>query len=193
MSRNFLRGPDLFRGRKQVFDDCIAPNQSADMKYLPHLLLACATALSFASCAAPGGAGGGGASTETQLGPHSAQKFALVTRRSGAQNPDPQASRTVALVIKVEQQMTSGGQEIKATASAHRDGPNGALTTGVILSAEVVQPEEFKTEPRETGEARVNKTIGAQGNKFRTVVARAVASSKEFPDAVVELTIPGDQ
>ncbi len=174
-----------------MFDDGIAPNQNAAMKYLPHLLLACATALSFASCAAPGGAGG--VSTETQLGPKSAQKFALVTRRAGAQNPDPQASRTIALVIKVEQQMTDGGQEIKATASAHRDGPNGPLTTGVILSAQVVQPETFGTEPRETGEARVNKTIDAAGGKFRTVVARAVASSKEFPDTAVELTIPGDQ
>ncbi len=162
------------------------------MKYLPHLLLVSATALSLVSCAAPTGAGGR-VGTETQLGPHSAQKFGLVTRRAGAQNADPQASRTVAIVIKVEQQMTEGGQEIKATASAHRDGPNGALTSGVILSAQVVQPETFGTEARETGEARINKTIASQGNKFRTVVARAVANSKEFPETIVELTIPGDQ
>lgn len=166
------------------------PNQNSDMKYLPHLFLAAVVASSFSSCAAPGGAAGG---SQTQLGPHSGQKFAIVTRRSGARDSDPQASHLVAIVIRVEQQMTSEGQEIKAAASAHADGPGGTLTNGVTLSAHVLQPVDFKTQPQVTGEARISKTISAQGGKFKTVVAQAVASSSEFPDTVVEVTIPGDQ
>lgn len=117
----------------------------------------------------------------------------MVTRRSGTRDSDPQASHLVAIVIKVEQQMTSGGQEIKASASAHTDGPGGNLASGVTLSAHVLQPVDFKTEPQLTGEARITKTIGASGGKFKTVVAQAVASSAQFPDTVVELIIPGDQ
>ena len=161
------------------------------MKYLPHFFLATAIALSFSSCAAPGGAGGRGA--ESQLGPHSAQKFALVTRRGGARDSDPQASHVVAIVVRVEQQMTSGGQEIKASASAHQDGPGGTLSNGVTLSVHVLQPSDFQTSPQVTGEARITKTVDAQGGKFKTVVAQAIASSPEFPDTTVELTIPGDQ
>ncbi len=161
------------------------------MKHLPHLFLATVVALSFSSCAAPTGGGGPGA--ESQLGPHSAQKFTLVTRRSGARDSDPQASHTIAIVARVEQQMTSGGQEIKASASAHADGPGGALTNGVTLSIHILQPSEAKTEPQVTGEARLTKTIPAEGGKFKTVVVQATASSLEFPDTVVDLTVPGDQ
>lgn len=161
------------------------------MKYLPHLFLATVAALSFSSCAAPTGGGGRGA--EAQLGPHSAQKFSLVTRRGGARDSDPQGSHIIAIVARVEQQMTSGEQEIKASASAHTDGPGGALANGVTLSIHILQPSDAKTEPQVTGEARLTKTIPADGGKFKTVVVQATAKSEQFPDTVVELTVPGDQ
>ncbi len=165
------------------------------MKYLPHLLLATVSALSLASCAAPGGAtaGGGSGGAETQLGAHSAQKFTLVQRRTGARDSNPLGGHTVAIMIKVEQQMVGGEQEIKASASAHSDGPGGALTNIDGLSVRIVQPSEAKTEPRKTGEARITKSIPAQGGKFKTVVAEAIATSPELPDTTVQITVPGDQ
>lgn len=130
---------------------------------------------------------------ETQLGPHSGQKFVLMQRRTGARDSDPLTGHTVALVIRVEQKMNGGEQEITASGSAHSDGPSGALTSVDGLSVHLLQPSEGRTEPRKTGEARLTKSIPASGGKYRTVVAEAVVHSPEFPDTNVSLTIPGDQ
>ena len=162
------------------------------MKYLTHFFLAVLVTLSFSSCAAPAGGGGGGGA-QSQLGPHSGQKFVLVQRGAGAHDMELQSGRTVALVIRIEQKMVGGEQEITASASAHSDGPGGALTSVDALQVHVLQPSDFKTEPRKTGEARITKTIPAQGGKFKTVVAEAVATSSNFPNTTVSLTIPGDQ
>lgn len=168
-------------------------HQTAAMKYLPHLLLATVTSLSLASCAAPGGAAAGG--TETQLGPHSAQKFVLITHTGARQlnENDPNFARTVALVVTVEQKMAGGQQEITARASAHKDGPNGALIGLDGLRIHVTQPVDFGTEPHNTGEARITKSIPAPGGKFKTVTAEATVSSTEYTSGVASVTIPGDQ
>ena len=163
------------------------------MKYLPHLLLATATALSLASCAAPGGGGATGA--ETQLGPHSAQKLILVTH-TGARTlneNDPNYVRTLALVVKVEQRMVGGQQEITATAEAHKDGPTGPLVGVDGLRVHVTQPVEFGTEPRKAGAAHITKSIPAAGGKFKTVTAEATINSPDYTSSVASITIPGDQ
>jgi hypothetical protein len=166
------------------------------MKYLPHFLLAIVTALSLSSCAAPGGAGGAGAAgAATQLGPHSAQSFTLVTH-TGARTlneNDPNYAHTVALVVTVEQQMVGGQQEISARAAAHKDGPNGTLITVDGLRVHVTQPVDFGTEPHKTGEARIKKSIPAAGGKFRTVVAEAILNSPDYTNGVATVTVPGDQ
>lgn len=165
------------------------------MKYLPHLLLATATALSLASCAAPGGGGAAAGGAETQLGPHSAQKFVLVTR-TGARTlneTDPNYARTAALVVRVEQKMVGGQQEITAIASAHKDGPTGPLLGVEGLRVHVTQPTDFGTEPRKTGEARITKSIPAADGKFKTVTAEATINSPEFTSGVASVTIPGEQ
>jgi hypothetical protein len=159
------------------------------MKYLTHFFLAVLVTLSFSSCAAPAGGGHG---AEAQLGPHSGQKFALVHRRVGARDTDPQGSHLIAIVVKVVQKEVNGEQEIVASASAHSDGPGGALVNVDAINIHVLQPSDFKTEPKKTGEAQITKSIPMQGGKFRTVVAEAVATSTEFPDTTVSITIPGD-
>jgi hypothetical protein len=164
------------------------------MKYLPHILLATATALSLASCAAPGG-GGGAAGAETQLGPHSAQKFVLLTH-TGARvlnENDPNFARTLALVVTVEQKIVGGEQEITASAAAHKDGPTGNLIGVDGLRVHVTQPVDFGTTPRKTGEARISKSIPAAGGKFKTVIAEATISSTDYTNGVVSVTVPGDQ
>jgi hypothetical protein len=165
------------------------------MKYLPHFLLATVTALSLASCAAPGGAGGAVAGAATQLGPHSAQSFVMVTH-TGARTlneNDPNYVRALALVVTVEQQMVGGSQEINARAAAHKDGPNGSLITVDGLRVHVTQPVDFGTEPHQTGEARITKTIPSAGGKFKTVVAEAVLDSPDYTSGVATVTVPGDQ
>lgn len=162
------------------------------MKYLPHLLLATATAISLASCAAPGGGPAGG---ESQMGPHSAQKFVLLNR-AGARvlnENDPNFVRTLALVVTVEQKIVGGQQEIKATASAHKDGPKGALVSVQKLRVHVTQPVDFGTDPQTTGGATITKSIPSQGGKFKTVVAEANVDSPDYQSGTVSLTIPGDQ
>ncbi|CAN5539265.1 hypothetical protein BH20VER3_BH20VER3_12610 [soil metagenome] len=163
------------------------------MKYLPHLLLATVTALSLASCAAPGG--GGAVSASTELGPHSAQKFALVTH-TGARTlneNDPNFARTVALVVTVQQKMVGGQQEITASGSAHKDGPTGPLIGVDGLRVQVTQPVQFGTEPRMTGEARITNSIPASGGKFKTVTAEVTINSSDYTTGVVSVTVPGDQ
>ena len=164
------------------------------MKYLPQFVLSAAAVFSLSSCAAPGG--GGTAGSETQLGPHSAQKFTLVTRSGGARATatlDPTATRTIALVLTVEQKMNGNQQEITARAGAHQNGPNGELETVDGLRVHVLQPTDFGTEPRKTGEARITQNVSASGGKYKTVVAEAILKSPEWVDSTVSLTIPGDQ
>jgi hypothetical protein len=164
------------------------------MKYLPHLLLSATAVFSLASCAMP--PTGGTAARETQLGPHSAQKFALVTRRGGAravETSDPHATQTLALVLTVEQKMNGNEQEITARAGAHRNGPKGELEAVDGLRVHVLQPTDFGTEPRKTGEARVTQSVSASGGKYKTVVAEATLQSPDWMDSTVSLTIPGDQ
>lgn len=165
------------------------------MKYLPHLLLATATALSLASCAAPGGAAGG---SETQLGPHSAQKFVL-TSHLGARvlnAGDPNYARTLALVLTVEQSMNGNQQEIKARASAHKDGPTGSLLSAQGIQVRITQPVQSASEPRTTpgaGEVHVTSSVSAPGGKYKTVVAEASINSPDYAPTSVSVTIPGDQ
>jgi hypothetical protein len=176
-----------------VIDGRSAPTQTAAMKYLPHLLLATTTALSLASCAAPGGAGP--ASAETQLGPHSAQKLVLLTHvgaRTLNEN-DPNYVRTLALVVKVEQKMVGGQQEITASAAAHRDGPTGSLVGVEGLRVHVTQPVDFGTKPQKAGEAHITNSIPAPGGKFKTVTAEATINSPDFTSGVASVTVPGDQ
>ena len=179
---------------KQVIDEPFPPNQTAAMKYLPHLLLATATALSLPSCAAPGG-GGGATGAQTQLGPHSAQKFVLVTH-TGARTlneNDPNFARTVALVVKVEQQMVGGQQEITATGEAHKDGPTGSLFAIDGLRVHVTQPVDFGTEPRKTAGAHISKSIPAAGGKFKTVTAEVTINAADYSSGTASVTVPGDQ
>jgi hypothetical protein len=164
------------------------------MKYLPHLLLTTATALSLASCAAPGG-GAGAAGAETQLGPHSAQKLVLLSH-TGARTlneNDPNFVRTLALVVKVEQKMVGGQQEITASAAAHKDGPSGNLVGVEGLQVHVTQPVDFATKPQKAGEAHISKSIPAPGGKFKTVTAEATINSPDFTNGVASVTVPGDQ
>jgi hypothetical protein len=177
-----------------VFDERLLPKQTAAMKYLPHLFLATATALSLASCAAPGG-GGGEPTSEKQLGPHSAEKF-VVINHTGARTlneNDPNYARTIALVVKVEQQMVSGRQEITATAETHKDGPTGSLIGIDGLRVHVTQPVDFGTDPRKTAGAHISKSIPAAGGKFKTVTAEASINSSDYANGVVSVTVPGDQ
>ncbi len=165
------------------------------MKYLPHLLLATATALSFASCAAPGGAAG---SAQNQLGPHSAQKFALTTRlgaRTLNEN-DPNFVRNLALVLTVEQSMNGNQQEIKVKASAHKDGPGGSLQSAQGIQVRLIQPSQMASKVRNepgAGEMSVTSTVSAPGGKYRTVVAEATVNNPDYSPTSVSITIPGDQ
>jgi hypothetical protein len=177
-----------------VIDDRFVPNQTAAMKYLPHLLLATVTAFSLASCAAPGGGGASGGA-ETQLGPHSAQKFVLATHTGARQlnTADRSYVEKMALVVKVEQKMVGGQQEITASASTHRDGPTGEVLGMPNLRVHVTQPVDFSTEPRKAGEVHIAKSIPASGGKFNTVAAEASFDSPDYNNAMVSITVPGDQ
>ncbi|HEY1582148.1 MAG TPA: hypothetical protein VGF73_03500 [Chthoniobacterales bacterium] len=164
------------------------------MKHLPHFLLATVTVLSLASCAAPGG--GGGATAETQLGPHSAQKFEMV-HRLGARTLDPNTVTSMALVLTVEQKMNGKAQEITAKAGAHKDGPHGSIQSADGVQVRILSPgKPVASTPRTTagaGEVNVSKTIPAPNGKFQTVTAEATIQNPEFSNAHVMLTIPGDQ
>jgi hypothetical protein len=164
------------------------------MKQLPYFLLATAIVISLGACAAPNG-GGGSSAAETQLGPHSAQKFVLLTHTGARElnTADLSYVATMALVLKVEQRMVGGQQEITATASTHRDGPTGTVLGVPNLRVHVTQPVDFSTEPRKAGEVHISKSIPASGGKFKTVTAEASFDSPDFNNAVVSLTIPGDQ
>jgi hypothetical protein len=163
------------------------------MKYLPHLLLSIASALSLCSCAAPGGAGGGGAAEE-QLGPHSAQKIALV-HRIGGRSLDPNSVEVMCLVVTVDQKMNGNEQEITAKAAAHKDGPHGAVMSANGVQVTITSPgAPISSEPHsEVGTVSAIKTVPAPGGKYQTVTARATMNNPQYTNAQVELTIPGGQ
>jgi ABC-type glycerol-3-phosphate transport system substrate-binding protein len=160
------------------------------MKYLPHFLLSVASALALASCAAPGGAG---SVAETQLGPHSAQKFTMLNHAGGRvlNENDPNFARAIALVVTVEQTMNGDKQEIVARAAAHKDGPHGSLITVDGLQVRITAPIQSGTEPHKTGEARITNTVTAPGGKYKTVTAEAILNSTEYQSGTVSVTVPG--
>ena len=161
------------------------------MKYLPHFLLATAIAISLASCAAPGGG-----AVESQLGPHGAKKFTLMTR-VGARTLDPNTIHTMAVDLTVEQSMKDGQQETVAKASVRKDGPNGSLQSAQGLQVRIVEPgPTVASKPRttaEAGEINVSKSFSAPGGKYKTVTAEATLQNPDFAEGHVTLTIPGDQ
>ena len=164
------------------------------MKYLPHLLLGTATALSFVFFAEPG-VGGGVAEKQTQLGPHSAQKVAITRHVGGArqaESDNPNEPPTIAIVLVVEQKMTGNQQEITARISAHREGPGGTLVGVEGMRVHVTQPGDFGTQPQKAGEARISKTFSAPGGKYKTVVAEGFINSPRYQDVKLTLTIPGN-
>jgi len=163
------------------------------MKYLLHFLLATVTALCLGSCAAPGG-GGSSAGAETQLGPHSAQKIALV-HRVGRPSLDPNVVETMALVLTVEQTMTGNEQQIVAKASAHKDGPHGSPMSARGVQVTITSPgQPASSKPHtEVGTVSATKTVSAPGGKYSTVTAQATIQNPDYTNAQVELTIPGGQ
>lgn len=170
-------------------DADLTAHHTSPMKYFPHFLFACATALSLASSGE-----GGTVPTETQVGPHSEQKFVLVPHAGRTFNErDPNYAKNIALVLKIEQRMVKGGQEITATLSAHKDGPNGALKAVDQLRVHVTQPVDFGTQPANTAGAHITQTIPAPGGKFRTVTAEGTFDSHDYAKAYVSLTVPGDK
>lgn len=163
------------------------------MKYLPHFFLATLVASSFSSSTA---LGGGVAGAQTQLGPHSAQKFVLIRHIGGirqAEGTDPNSPQTLAIVLTVEQKTNGKEIEITAKAGAHKDGPTGPLVGVDNLSVHVSQPADFGTKPTKTGEARITHAVSSAAGKYKTVVAEARLNSPAYMDTVVSLTIPGDK
>ena len=113
--------------------------------------------------------------------------------RLGSHVIDPNFITSLALVIRVEQEMNGNQQKITATASAHKDGPHGVVSQVAGLRVHVLQPKEFGTQPKASGQAKVSDKVPAPGGKYKTVVAEASIHSPDFPDTTVSLTIPGDQ
>lgn len=163
------------------------------MKYLPYSLFTAVVALSLFFYAAPDGRAG---EVRKQLGPHSAEKFALATQlggpRSGAAE-DPNHPRTICILLTVEQTMKGKEQEIVARASAHRGGPTGTLINVDGLRVHVSQPADFGTKPSRTGDTSITNTVPASNGKFKTVVAEASINSPEYTNTSLTLTIPGDK
>jgi hypothetical protein len=179
--------------QRNEIDAATGSYQTAAMKYLPHLLLSIATASLLCSCAATGGAGGGGVAEE-QLGPHSAQKFTLV-HRIGGRSLDPNVVEVMCLVLTVDQKMNGNEQEITAKAAAHKDGPHGAVMSANGVQVMISSPgKPISSEPhKEVGTVSAVKTVPAPGGKYQTVSAQATMQNPEYANAQVELTIPGGQ
>jgi hypothetical protein len=183
-----------FSRRQTNIDEGGEFNQNAAMKYLSQLTLAIAATFVFA----PGAmAAGGAAESETQLGPHSAQKFAMLQHLISRRSIDPSTRASVALVLTVEQKMNGNQQQIVAKAAAHKDGPHGLLASAQGVQVRILEPgpvmaSEMRKTP-EAGELHVTKTIPAPGGKYKTVVAEATINSPDYPDSKISLTIPGDK
>jgi hypothetical protein len=163
------------------------------MKYLSQLMLVIAVTFSFASGTT---AAGVAVTSETPLGPHSAQKFALVKHLVSRRTIDPGALMTIALVLTVEQKMNGNQQEIVAKAATHKDGPHGVMESALGVQVRILQPGTAASELRKTpevGEVNVTSRIPAPGGKYKTVVAEATINSPNYPDTKVSLTIPGDK
>jgi hypothetical protein len=164
------------------------------MKYLSHLSLVTAAALSLVFFAMPRVCGGT-AEKETQIGPHSFQKVALARHVGGArqaESDNPNEPPTIAIVLTVEQKMTGNQQEITASVAAHREGPGGPLVGVEGLRVHVTQPGDFGTQPQKAGEAHIIKTFSAPGGKYKTVVADGMINSPRYTDIKLNLTIPGN-
>ena len=184
----------LLNLRETKIDDPSGPNHTLIMKYLSRLSLVTAVAFSLILFAAPR-AGAETAEKETQLGPHSAQKVALVRHVGGArqaESDNPNEPPTIAIVLVVEQKMTGNQQEITARISAHREGPGGTLVGVEGMRVHVTQPGDFGTQPQKAGEARISKTFSAPGGKYKTVVAEGFINSPRYQDVKLSLTIPGN-
>ena len=164
------------------------------MKYLSQLMLVIAVTFSSASGTMATGVAVTG---ETPLGPHSAQKFALVKHVISRRSIDPGARMTIALVLTVEQKMNGNQQEIVAKAATHKDGPHGAIESALGVQVRILEPgNPVASQPRKTpevGEVNVTSRIPAPGGKYKTVVAEATINSPDYPDTKVSLTIPGDK
>jgi hypothetical protein len=72
------------------------------MKYSTPFTLAIAVTFSFASSSE---SIGGTVASETQLGPHSAQKFTMMKHLTSRRSIDPVLQTSIALVLTVEQTM----------------------------------------------------------------------------------------
>jgi len=186
----------LLNLRETKIDDPSGPNHHLIMKYLSRLSLVTAVAFSLILFAAPR-AGAETAEQETQLGPHSAQKVALVRHVGGARQAaesNPNEPPLIAVVFTVEQKMVGNQQEITARIAVHREGPRGPVVNFGVegLRIHVTQPGDFGTQPQKTGEASISKTFPAPGGKYKTVVAEGSINSPRYQDAKLSLTIPGN-
>jgi hypothetical protein len=162
------------------------------MKYLRYCFLVAVVAFSLFSVS-----DGQAREVQKQLGPHSWEKFALVTQLGGPRTgaaEDPNHPHTVAIVLTIEQAMKGKEQEITAKASAHRGGPTGTLVAMEGLRVHVTQPADFGTTAKEkSGEVRITNTVPAPNGKYKAVVAEATINSPEYANTVITLTVPGDK
>ena len=81
-------------------------------------------------------------STETQLGPHSAQKFVILPIVDHSSIRSDKA-HNIALVLTVEQNMTREPQEITAKAAAHRTVHRALLLPLDNFRVHVTEPVRF--------------------------------------------------
>jgi len=179
--------------RQTAIDEPVAPNQISRMKYLRCCFLAVVVAFSLFSFAVLDSRA---REVQKQLGPHSWEKFAIVSHLGGPRASaaeDPNHPRTVAIVLIVEQTMKGKEQEITAKASAHRGGPTGTMINMDGLRVHVTQPADFGTKPQRTGETSITNAVPAPNGKYKTVVAEATINSPEYGSTVISLTVPGDK
>ena len=158
------------------------------MKTIASLLLAIATC-ALTSCATSNQAGGGGAST--QLGPHAAQKLAVVHMKPGQVGSDSH-EHLVVLVLRVDSTMEKGEQVINAMASIHLDGPSGASEKAQELKIHIMQPTDAHTEEHDSIGKGFTVRVPAPNGKYKAVVAEATMSSLKFENASVTVSVPGD-
>jgi hypothetical protein len=163
------------------------------MKHFSQFLLAIVVA-----SVIPNAKGAGSAPVrEQQLGPHSAQKFAILQHFVDHSSIDPTKRISIALVLTVEQNMKGNQQEVVAKAAAHKDGPSGPLYSAQGIQVRITEPGPVLASnvrnTAEPGEMKVSKSISAPGGKYKTVTAEVTMKSPEFPEESFSLTIPGSK